>query len=342
MAIAEPGYSVSGTAVLGLLGGMDVVAARALLEEVGLNSTPLSDPEVRVPQAAYNQLWEKVEARSGDPDLGLHVAEALDLDAFHVVGHLAARSPTFGAALERIAKYSRILHDAGRVEVETRDGLAWIYPGCRGLRHGVPRPVSESSAASVVLLGRQLTRSHFSPVEVHFRHAEPPSLREHQRIFGVRPSFDHLQNAVAFEPSVLALPIRTDGQGLLTYLDAYAAEVLAKLPPDEEDFGAQVLRLILGSFGSGEIEAAAIAKRLAMHPRTLQRRLEELGTSFQSLYDEARRSLAERYLSEDRLAIGEIAFLLGYSDPSNFHRAFRRWTGRTPAQFRAQGRSPRR
>lgn len=342
MAISEPGYSVSGAAVLGLLRGMEPSVARSLLEEVGLGATPLTDPEVRAPQAAYNQLWEKVEARSGDPDLGLHLAERLDLDAFHVVGHLAARSPTFGAALERIAKYSRILHDAGRVEVEARGGLTWVYPGCRGLPHGVPRPVAESSAASVVLLGRQLTQTHFSPVEVHFRHAEPPSLREHQRIFGVRPSFNHPENALAFEPAVLSLTIRTESRGLLTYLDAYAAEVLAKLPPDEEDFGAQVLRMILGTFGGGEIEATTIAKRLAMHPRTLQRRLEELGTSFQSLYDEARRSLAERYLAEDRLAIGEIAFLLGYSDPSNFHRAFRRWTGRTPAQFRAQGRSARR
>lgn len=337
MAGAEPGYSVSGTAVLGLLRGTD--GAQTLLQEVGLGGAPLADPDTRVPQAAYNQLWEKLTQRSGDPDLGLHLAERLDLDSFHVVGHLAAGSPTFGEALRRIAKYSRILHDAGRVEVEEREGLAWVYPGCRGLRHGVPRPVAESSAASVVLLGRQLTRSHFSPVRVQFRHPEPASLREHHRIFGTRPTFGHPENAVVFEPSVLDLPIRTESKGLLPYLDAYAADVLTKLPPDEEDFGAQVLRLIVGALGAGEVEATTIAKRLAMHPRTLQRRLEELGTSFQSLYDEARRSLAERYLAEDHLAVGEIAFLLGYSDPSNFHRAFRRWTGCTPAQFRAQGRS---
>lgn len=330
----EPAYSVSGAAVLGLLRVLRPEAAAPLLSECGLAGLALADPETRVPQAAYNQLWERVTAESGDPELGLHLAERLDLDAFHVVGHLASRSPTLGAALERIARYSRILHDAGRVEVEQVGDEAIIYPGCRGLRHAVPRGVAESSAASIVVLGRRLTRSTFAPRAVEFRHAEPRRTEEHRRILGVRPSFGHAENRLVVDRSVLALPIQAEGGGLLRYLDAYAEELLAKLPPDEEDFAAKVLRLILGSFGGAEVDAGTIAKRLGLHPRTLQRRLEALGTSFQSLYDEARRSLAERYLTEDGLAVQEIAFLLGYADPSNFHRAFRRWTGQTPAQFR--------
>lgn len=331
------GYTVSAPTVASLLRDLPLEARTALLLEVGVSEATLASPDARVPQEAYNVLWDRVTLLSGDDDLGLHSAEHLDLDAFHVVGHLAARSETFGQALDRLSQYSRIIHDAGRVEYEVRGDEVAIFPGCRGLPHAVPRPVAELSAAAVMILGRQMTGEKIAPVSLDFRHARPQSTREHRRIFGIEPRFDCPENVISFEARVLELRLQKPPEGFVTYLEAYAKEALAKLPPDEEDFASTVQRMIIADLtreSAGDVSAERIAKRLAMHERTLQRRLESEGTAFQSLFDEARRGLAERYLREQRLAVSEIAFLLGYSDASNFHRAFRRWTGMTPATYR--------
>lgn len=121
---------------------------------------------------------------------------------------------------------------------------------------------------------------------------------------------------------------------MLTYLDAYARDVLARLPADD-DILDWVERVVAGAMGRGVPEMDHVASQLGMTARTLQRRLGERETTFQPLVDGVRRRYAERYLSDDRLAVAEIAFLVGFADPSNFHRAFRRWTGTTPTAFRA-------
>jgi AraC-like DNA-binding protein len=259
----------------------------------------------------------------------------MTVDAFDVVGHVLARSRTFGQGLERVVAYSRILHDAGRVELERRDARVVVFPGCRGLVNDFPRQIAEFSAASVLVLGRATTGKDFVATAVRFRHAAPPSVGEHVRVFGVKPTFDAHETEVELDAAVLDLPIPEAQSGLLTYLDAYARDVLAKLPVDDDLVG-DVERAIASAMSRGVPDMDSIATQLGASTRTLQRRLGEAETGFQELVDVVRRRYAERYLADDRLAISEIAFLVGFSEPSNFHRAFRRWTGLTPAAFRGR------
>jgi AraC-like DNA-binding protein len=121
----------------------------------------------------------------------------------------------------------------------------------------------------------------------------------------------------------------------LGILDAYARDVIAKLPADD-DLVSSVERAVASAMSRGVPDIDAIATQLGVGSRTLQRRLAEAETGFQELVDTVRRSYAERYLADNRLAITEVAFLVGFSEPSNFHRAFRRWTGTTPAAYRAR------
>jgi AraC-like DNA-binding protein len=330
-------YSVAASAIVGLFAYAKAtrIPVDGVLEAVGLTPAALAGPEARVSHGANNTIWAMLAEASGDVDFGLHVAERMDVGAFDVVGHLLARCPTFGEGLERVVAYSRILHDAGRVEV-ARDGAnVIIYPGCRGLPFTCPRHISEFSAASVVVLGQLVTGAPLAPIAVQFEHEAPPRLREHLRIFGVTPSFDQAETTLVFDAGILALPIRDSQPGVLTYLDAYARDVLAKLPSDD-DILDQVGRAVATSMSRGVPEMEQIASQFGMSARTLQRRLGDRETTFQALLDGVRRRYAERYLSDDRLSLGEIAFLLGFSEPSNFHRAFRRWTGTTPSAFRAR------
>jgi AraC-like DNA-binding protein len=333
---ADARYSVAASAVLGLL----AYAARrripvgGVLATAGLDAASLAGPEARITQGESKRVWALVADASGDADFGLHFAEHLDVGAFGVVGHLATRCATFGEGLERVVAYSRLLHDAGRIETEREGPNVAVFPGCRGLPLAHPRHIAEFSAASVVVLGRAVTGEHLVPVSVRFRHPAPPRASEHLRVFGVAPSFDEPETAVVFEGRVLALPVRDPEPGVLAYLDAYARDVLAKLPASD-DLTTQVERVVATAMSTGLPDVEQVASRLGMTSRTLQRRLADEETTYQAIVDGVRRSYAERYLADDRLALGEVAFLVGFSDPSNFHRAFRRWTGMTPAAYRA-------
>jgi AraC-like DNA-binding protein len=333
---ADARYTVAASGVSGLLAYARAagIATDGALEAVGLSSAALQGPEARVTHRANNELWARLSAASGDPDFGLHFAERLDVGAFDVVGYLVARSRTFGEGLARVVAYSRILHDAGRVEVEREGAQLIVYPGCRGLPFPCPRPIAEFSAASVVVLARALTGAAVVPLAVEFEHPAPARVSEHRRIFGVLPRFQVPETRLVFSAAVLDLGIRGADPGLLTYLDAYASEVLARLPV-ATDLLDEVRRVIATELPRGVPEMAAVAAQLGVSSRTLQRRIATHGTTFAALVDQVRRSFAERYLADGRLALGEVAFLVGFADPSNFHRAFRRWTGTSPARYRA-------
>jgi AraC-like DNA-binding protein len=186
----------------------------------------------------------------------------------------------------------------------------------------------------LVLLGRLVTGQHWVPLEVAFEHAAPSRTTEHLRVFGVVPRFGAPETVVVLPSEVLRLPVRTGGSSLGSYLEAYARELLGRLPEHDATATAQVQRAIAVAVAHGVPDIDSVAGRLGTTARTLQRRLKDEGTTFAELTDAVRRSAAERYLADGRLPLAEIAFLLGFQDPSNFHKAFRRWTGNTPAAYR--------
>jgi AraC-like DNA-binding protein len=334
-----PAFTVAASSVRGLLA---YAAARRLdtdgvLALAGLRDEDLQGPEARVPQAANNVVFAELGARAvraGDPDLGLHFAECLDLDSLDIIGHLAAHSATLGEAFERVCAHSRLLHDSGRVDLERRGGLAVLYPGCRGLHHEYPRHIAEFATLAALVLARRVTGAPLIPREVTFKHAAPKRLAEHQRLFGVLPRFEQEETTLVLDGSALALRIAGAQPGLASYLDAYARDVISRLP-DDGGLIAQVERAVTTGLPRGVPEIEQIAAQLATSPRTLQRRLGDEGTTFQAIVDRARRRLAERYLEDDHLSLAEIGFLVGFADPSNFHRAFKRWSGETPSAYRA-------
>lgn len=335
---ADARYTVASTTALALVRHVEGrgIDPRGLLTPLGLDLDALADVDGRVTQTVYNRLFEAAAQRSGDVDFGLHFAEAASPEAFHVVGELAVRAPTLGDAFERIARYSRIVHDAGRVEVEPSADAWTLHPGCRGLPHDVPRAIAEYSAASVVVLSRAMTRTAIVPRRVAFRHAEPASTVEHRRILGVEPSFGAPETTLVFATADVRRPVVAANASLSTLLEHLARGLLERLS-DDGDLPARVSAEIAKRLEHGSPELADVARALGTSARTLQRRLEADETSFQALVDSVRRRCAERYVRDARLSAQEIAFLLGFSDPSNFHRAFRRWFGVSPTELRSRG-----
>jgi AraC-like DNA-binding protein len=307
-----------------------------LLKLTGVSAGSLTAPEARVPQPAYMRLWEEIERRVDAPCFGLRFSESqVGASTFSVVGFAARSSRTYGEALRRVARYSRLLNDTEEFTLDLAGDTCVIGQNPRGLAPPWPRHKAESAMTNYVVLGRAWTGRTWSPIEVSFVHARPRDTSEHRRIFGCPARFGRPRNELRIDASLLALPQIGASPDLGDYLSQHAEKLLSTLAP--QTLLDDVHRAVRDALPDGPPELSAIARRLGLSPRSLQRRLAEEGTTFARLVDETRRAVALELLSDRRVTIEEIAFLLGFADVRGFRRAFERWTGTSPRAFRAAG-----
>lgn len=304
-----------------------------LLRRWEIAPASLEDPDFRFSHRRWMELWQEIEDLSGDPQIGLHAAERLPADHWDLIDYVMASSADLGAALGRFERYFAIV-STGVVHTlrEDRDVVHLERRYAPESMTRIPHP-AEFAFACVVLRARPVTDVDWRPRAVRFAHRAPSSAEEHRRIFECPVTFDAEVSAITFDRASLAIPMKVPKPELVRLLDAHAQEQLRRLPI-EGDLLDRTRRALQDELRGGEPDLGRISRKLGMSGRTLQRRLRELGTSHQVLLDELRRDLAMSYLKDPSLAVTEVAFLLGFSDVSNFYRAFRRWTGRTPLEFR--------
>lgn len=311
------------------------IARESLSVAIGFDPNLLADPDSRIPFAKIASLYEKAAELTGDHAFGLHVGESVDPKAFDVLGYSVINSATFGTALERVVRYNFTWTNGSTFEVEAGEEtstIKYIYldQSVREHRHD-----AEMTLAAIACLGRAVTGVEWFPLSVCFQHPEPAVVSEHQRIFRCPVKFNSGSNILVVESSVLGLPIVKADPGLCAVLDRHAEELLDKYP-HRDNFLARLREIIKDSLNGGDPGLEHVAGQLDMSARTLQRKLREHGTSHQELLDQMRKDLAMRYLREPEMAICEVAYLLGFSESSALHRAFKRWTGMTPNEFRKQ------
>lgn len=305
------------------------VAADALCAAVGLNPALLEDPDARIPFPTHVAFWREVVTRSGDAYFGLHSGERFQLPMLGVVGYIAANAANFGEALQRIVHYSALVSNASvpwcSLDAQVgRIGMHIVNP----VHHVVERMLTV-----LVMFGRQLTGIEWAPLTVHFQHPPPPDQSEYRRIFQAPVYFNQPENMAMVARTVLDFPNKRADPELCRYLQRHADNLLVQYARPAT-FVDQVRHQVLEGLRRQDVNAARLARLLGMSPRTLHRRLQEHGTSYQTLLDAVRCDLAHSYLGERHLAIDEVAFLLGFAETSTFYRAFKRWTGVTPGEYR--------
>ena len=309
------------------------VEPAALCGTVGLDPKLIDDADNRIPFAQFVALYEHAARLTGDDAFGLHIGERTSPTLFDVLGYVVINSPTLGAALARLVRYHAIWTDGAVFELTDQGPhvrLSYNYVA------GIPTPRRhdcEMTLSIAVTFTRRMTGVDWQPRAVSFQHPRPADTVEHQRIFRAPVTFSQPRNELLLDRALLALPLARADAGLCAVLDRHAQELLARLP-QRDDTTAQVRRLLGDALSGGDPNVAAIARQLGLSARTLQRKLHAEGTSYQDVLDEMRRDLSRRYLHEREMAVCEVAYLLGFSGPSAFHRAFRRWTGVTPKEFR--------
>jgi len=248
-----------------------------------------------------------------------------------------ASSPTLGAAYERLCRYQRLIHETSRVHLDVESDRAVLRHQLAG-GAAAPRQTAEFLLAAWVRAGRVITGIDWAPDEVHFAHSAPADATDHARFFRTDVHFGMGENALVLPRRLLETSCTRADPALVAVLDRYAADRLAQMP-QSHGIADRVRSELVDQLRGGEPSASRLAARLKMSVRSLNRLLAAENTSYQQLLDRLRRDLAERHLARQQMSISEVAFLLGYSELSSFHRAFKRWTGRTPAQFRQEFRA---
>lgn len=310
------------------------VAPKELERATGFDASVAADPDARISLELEEALWTEAARLTGDQDFGLHAAERVQKGAFDVLDYAVRRAPTARAALERLARYNRLEHDAAVFTLSDSADLTRIEHAFRVGGSVQCRHSAEFTLASHVVIGSQITGVRMTPRAVEFRHARPASVEEHRRIFGVVPRFLAPVNAMEWSRQDLERPVPSADPSLSRVVERHAEALLAALPAPSATYTDRVRRHLASTLGEGDASLKAVAARLKMSERSLQRRLAGEGVTFDGLVDELRHQLALRYLADPTIAISEVAYLLGYSEPSPFHRAFRRWTGSTPTEVR--------
>ncbi|KFA86971.1 AraC family transcriptional regulator [Archangium violaceum] len=285
----------------------------------------------------FSLLLEAAAGELDDPALCLRLPAELEPSGYGL-GELAVRaSPTVREALRRMVRYAPLENDRLVLGLEERGDAVAFTCHVAGHPRGLGRHMHEYVLASVLTHVRGLTGLSVVPRSVWFLHARPKRLDAAHRFFGTRElDFGRADNGLLFDAACMEARLTTADPRLLVTAEQLADAALRARGPTE-DFTATVAARIEEALdeapGTG-VGAEDIAARLHMSKRTLQRRLEEGGLSFQELVDRVRAEKARALVCEAHLALAEVAFRLGFSDVSSFSRSFRRWTGVSPGRYR--------
>ena len=313
------------------------VAADALLAHAQLSPEALSQRDQRIAASAYLTLLGEGVRLTGDPNLGLHLGESVRPGYYGVLGYLIMSCATLADALHRQARYASLVGSLGLVVLDDEparpDSEPLVAHSWQPLLAQQQLQLSEETLAGWVSFGRWISGLDIAPTEVRFQHPAPADTSEHARIFRCPVLFDQPDNALIFPKRLLAAPLNQADAQVRGMLDAYADRLLAELNQGNSVLDRARLELARQLPEQGP-DLEAIAAALALSPRTLQRRLREGGLSFSQLVDETRQQLVLHYLRDSSLELAEIAFLVGFSEPGSLARAFRRWTGTSPGEYR--------
>jgi AraC-like DNA-binding protein len=307
-----------------------------VLRDVGLDWKKVRDPDARIPYAKHVALLEAAAEHLNNPCFGLHFASRVDILDAGTIGYVVANSPKLGDAFRNLVTYHRVHSEGMRPRLEIGDRFAVVSVEIIDPTVRRQQQTYEANAAVIMNLSRFVTGRRLTPERVEFRHNRKDALGEFKRYFGAPVHFGRRRTAVIFKRAHLDLPCRSADERLLRVLKGYCEEIL-KQRSETSDLKSDIEHLVATLLPSGAPTIPRVAKELGMSQRTLARRLDNLGTSFGQILDGIRHQLALRYLGEPNARASQIAYLLGYSEPSAFNHAFRRWTGVSPSSFTSSG-----
>jgi AraC-like DNA-binding protein len=305
--------------------------ADELLANVGLSSSLLQVPQARVSAKHYGALWRAIAAALDDEFFGQD-SRRMKVGSFAMLCHSVLSCKTLGQALDRSLRfYALILDDiSGSAERDAKEARIVLHEAA-----GVSQRVFAHELLLMLLYGVScwLVGRRIPILRTEFSYAEPAHSAEYRLMYCADLRFNRPNTLLAFEASYLDLPVVQNERSAKEFLRTAPESILLKYK-NGSSLTARVRRR-LRQFLPGTVpDFEQLAEEMSMTPATMRRRLHEEGESYQSIKDQLRRDLAISYLSHSRRSVMDIAVELGFSERSAFHRAFRKWTGASPGEFR--------
>ncbi|MCF6210126.1 MAG: AraC family transcriptional regulator [Gammaproteobacteria bacterium] len=313
--------------------------ANDFFTQSGLDPALLREPNARYPGHAIKRLWHRVKETLQNPCIGLEVASHFHPTTLHALGFAWMASTTLEEAFARLVRYSRIITDREeyRFGETDKDFRFEVHP----LDEDRFYPYESRDAAFAVLITmcRSIYGNDFNPLHIEFCRPEPaqPCMGEFHELFRAPLIFSAPVYAMHFDKEIMRKPLSTANADVARANDEIITNYL--LQSDSCDIVMQVKKHLTEQLSSGKATQDSIARALNISSRSLQRRLHEAGTHYSEVLNNTRRELAITYIRNSRLSMGEITYLLGFAEVSNFSRAFKRWTGKPPSEYRAESTS---
>ncbi len=307
-----------------------------LLARAGLSAKDLEDQDKRIAFPKYVALMRHGQALSGDPALALHFGESNDLAEISVVGLLAYTCETMAEVTKQLNRYGRLV-----VEFDgplkrfsfTRDSRGlWVIDN-RGNPNAFPE-LTEATFARAVCDPRRFGAMQVARA-IEVTHAAPAYRDEYERILGAPVTFDAPRNAMPLDESVGTQKVAVQPRYAFGIFAEHADALLETLR-NSKTMRGRVEESLVSILHTGDASIEHIADKLGVSRSTLFNRLQEEGTTFSKVLDELRHKMAVDYLRGKKVSVNETAYLVGFSEPAAFSRAFKRWTGQSPKGFRLQ------
>jgi AraC-like DNA-binding protein len=304
----------------------------AVFESAGLDPARLRDPDARYPVDGMWRLWRLAAQVTADPYFGLKVARFWHPTTLNALGYSWMASDSLRDALERMSRYGRMATTVAKMHLEELDDRFAFRIAVLTDRTDVPYEAIDASLATFVNMCRISYGEDFNPLRVVTQRPEFDETRPYEEFFRAPIEYSAGENVLYFSKGILEAHLLTANPHLARVNDQVITEYLARF--DKDSTAMRVRAKLVDLLSAGHVTQQDVADSLHMSLRTLQRKLADENTSYKDILDETRRELANQYLRQGCLSVSEVTYLLGFSEPSNFARAFKRWTGRTPSEFR--------
>ena len=316
--------------------GMDARGASNGAEDDPI-SPELVDPETRLRHSTVIRLLKESIRTKDDPAIGLRAAAIAEPGDIDVLEYAARGCENLGEAYKCTARYFGLLNEAAELTLRTEGQQAILrYLVTSHLQE--PPAAADFVIAGMVHFTRRNAQVDETGVELRFTHPEPSYADRYKEFFTGPIRFGAAENAIVMPLARLAAPMLAPGAGLSRAFQRRAEQLLERLQQRQTTEG-RVRALIAAHLGSGQVTMDWAARKLGMSVPTLRRHLDAEDVTFSEIIDEVRKQVAERELTEGSAAVGEVAFVLGFSNIGAFDRAFKRWTGVVPSEYRARARN---
>ncbi len=333
--MAEPTIAAGFAKALMDLAVSKGASRKLLVERSHIDPDDLLDQDNRIQLDRYLALMEAGKELCGEPALALQFGEAIDMTELSIVGLICQSAETKAEAMVQANRYVRLMLDADEsatddwFQIIRDEDEVWLELTSE-IYVNYPE-FAESGFARMVSGARRLYGNKPIARAVHFTHAEPSYRAEYDRIVKMPVVFGSDKNALLIDETILSMEQSLSNRYVFGILSVHADALLKSLESSKTIKG-QVESLLIPNLHTGELSMQQIAKKLGLSRQTLYRRLKAEGVSYKNLLDELRHKMALHYLSGKKVSVIEVAYLVGFSDPSAFSRAFKRWTGRSPGK----------